>query len=95
MRSFTLGQRSKLALGVVLWPPGQVSFLASSGLAHLQASLDEVKLEPVGGRTGQAAGNLDRVDPGAQQGLLGPGWCQSSSAPELPCPHRQPLHSRG
>lgn len=30
MRSFALGQRSKLTLGVVLRPPGQVRFLASS-----------------------------------------------------------------
>lgn len=31
MRSFTQGQRSMLALGVVLWPPGQIEFLASYG----------------------------------------------------------------
>lgn len=63
MGSFTLGQRSKPTLG---WSYGHLDksgFLPALELAHFQASLDKVKLEPVGGRTGQAAGNPDRVDP--------------------------------
>lgn len=40
-------------------------FLPALKRAHFQALLDKVKWEPVGGRAGQAAGNLDRVDPGA------------------------------
>lgn len=73
MRSFTLGQRSKLTLGWSCSHLDKSGFLPVLKRAHFQALLDKGKWAPVGGRAGQAAGNLDREDPGAQKGPSGPG----------------------
>lgn len=95
MRSFTLGQRSKLTLGWSCSHLDKSGFLPVLKRAHFQALLDKGKWEPVGGRAGQAAGNLVREDPGAQKGPSGPGWRQSPSAPQLPSPRHLHCHGWG
>lgn len=69
-------------------------FLPGLELAHFQVSLDEVKLEPVGGRTtGQAVWGMctERTPVHSRD----PGWCQNSSSPHFLLLGRSTRHGWG